>query len=176
MKMLEGIILRFLSLSLICISPTIVKSQNKSNTTTITLKEVSLKAPKTQTPSSLLPISFSNRDLSSFQGIYQQLNLQEYLGSVPGLFTQNANNCRLSVHTHNATTFIETLEANFPTILYLNKRYYELRDSSKGIFDELMRVKIFFDNIEETSCFINQNYNDIEKWWYDDSLQKVRKK
>ena len=90
--MLEGIILRFLSLSLICISPTIVKSQNKSNTTTITLKEVSLKAPKTQTPSSLLPISFSNRDLSSFQGIYQQLNLQEYLGSVPGLFTQNANN------------------------------------------------------------------------------------
>ena len=92
MKMLEGIILRFLSLSLICISPTIVKSQNKSNTTTITLKEVSLKAPKTQTPSSLLPISFSNRDLSSFQGIYQQLNLQEYLGSVPGLFTQNANN------------------------------------------------------------------------------------
>ena len=92
MKMLEGIILRFLSLSLMCISPTIVKSQNKSNTTTITLKEVSLKAPKTQTPSSLLPISFSNRDLSSFQGIYQQLNLQEYLGSVPGLFTQNANN------------------------------------------------------------------------------------
>ena len=90
--MLEGIILRFLSLSLMCISPTIVKSQNKSNTTTITLKEVSLKAPKTQTPSSLLPISFSNRDLSSFQGIYQQLNLQEYLGSVPGLFTQNANN------------------------------------------------------------------------------------
>ncbi len=90
--MLEGTILQFLCLSIIYISPNFVKSQNKSKTTTITLREVLLEAPKTETPSSVLPISFSTRDLSSFQGIYQQLSLQEYLGSVPGLFTQNANN------------------------------------------------------------------------------------
>ena len=92
MKMLEGTILRFLCLSLICILPTIVKSQSQSQTTTITLQEVLLEASKTDTPQNKLPFSLSTRNLTSFQGIYQQLSLQEYLGSIPGLFTQNANN------------------------------------------------------------------------------------
>ena len=75
---------------LIC--PISVVGQNQTQTTTITLQEVALKAPRTQTDQSILPISFSTKDLTSFQYIYQQLSLQEYLGSVPGLFTQNANN------------------------------------------------------------------------------------
>ena len=77
---------------IVLICPTSIIGQNQTQTTTITLQEVALQAPKSQTDQSTLPISFSTKDLTSFQSIYQQLSLQEYLGSVPGLFIQNANN------------------------------------------------------------------------------------
>ena len=69
-----------------------VQGQTPSSTATITLQEVALQAPKTETFRNKLPFSLSAQDVSSFQPIYQQLSLQEYLGSVPGLFSQNANN------------------------------------------------------------------------------------
>ena len=69
-----------------------VQAQNQSALATITLSEVALEAPKTQTPRAQLPFSLSVQSVNEFQKIYQQLSLQEYLVAVPGLFTQNANN------------------------------------------------------------------------------------
>ena len=89
---LERRIWLFLIVGIIFFSPVFIKAQSQSDTTTITLQEVALQAPKTETVQNKLPFSLSAQDLTSFQAIYQQLSLQEYLGSVPGLFTQNANN------------------------------------------------------------------------------------
>ena len=69
-----------------------VQAQNQSALATITLSEVALQAPKTETPRNQLPFSLSVQSVDEFQKIYQQLSLQEYLLAVPGLFTQNANN------------------------------------------------------------------------------------
>ena len=89
---LERRIWLFLIVGIIFFYPLFIKAQSQSDTTTITLQEVALQAPKTETVQNKLPFSLSAKDLTSFQAIYQQLSLQEYLGSVPGLFTQNANN------------------------------------------------------------------------------------
>ena len=69
-----------------------VQAQNYSASTTITLNEIALEAPKTDTPRNQLPFSLSAQSVIESQNIYQQLSLQEYLVSIPGLFTQNANN------------------------------------------------------------------------------------
>ena len=69
-----------------------IQSQNLSQTTTITLEEVSLKASKFDTPRNVLPFSLSAINLKNVQPMHQQLSLQEYLGVVPGLFSLNANN------------------------------------------------------------------------------------
>ena len=92
MRSLERRIWIFLSVGIIFIYPTFICAQRQSQTTTITLEEIALQAPKTETVQSIIPFSLSTKDLTSFQAIYQQLSLQEYLGSIPGLFTQNANN------------------------------------------------------------------------------------
>jgi iron complex outermembrane receptor protein len=89
---LERRIWLFLIVGIIFPSPVFIKAQSQTDTTTITLQEVALQAPKIETVQNKLPFSLSVKDLTSFQAIYQQLSLQEYLGSVPGLFTQNANN------------------------------------------------------------------------------------
>lgn len=73
-------------------TPLILLGQKKTSTSTITLNEVILKSIKTDKPSKIVPLSLSFSDLNDQQIFYQKLSLQEYLISVPGLFTQNANN------------------------------------------------------------------------------------
>ena len=67
-------------------------AQNPSQTTTITLNEIALEAPRLKTSRFSTPISISSINLIPIQGFQQQLSLQEYLRAVPGLFSLNANN------------------------------------------------------------------------------------
>jgi len=69
-----------------------IQAQNLTQTTTVTLEEVSLEASKLDTPRNVLPFSLSVINLVEAQAMHQQLSLQEYLGAVPGLFSLNANN------------------------------------------------------------------------------------
>ena len=73
-------------------SPIIISAQKKTSTSTITLNEVILKSIKTNKPNKIVPLSLSYINLNDQQKFFQKLSLQEYLISVPGLFTQNANN------------------------------------------------------------------------------------
>ena len=72
--------------------PLLINAQKKTSTSTITLNEVILKSIKTDKPKKIVPLSLSYINLNSQQKFFQKLSLQEYLISVPGLFTQNANN------------------------------------------------------------------------------------
>ncbi len=70
----------------------LIHAQQTSQTTTITLAEVTLQAPQLETSRFLLPASVSVINWAPLQGFQQQLSLQEYLRAVPGLFTLNATN------------------------------------------------------------------------------------
>ena len=70
----------------------LIHAQQTSQTTTITLVEVTLQAPQLETSRFLLPASVSVINWVPLQGFQQQLSLQEYLRAVPGLFTLNATN------------------------------------------------------------------------------------
>ena len=72
--------------------PLLINAQKKTSTSTITLNEVILKSIKTDKPKKIVPLSLSYINLNNQQKFFQKLSLQEYLISVPGLFTQNANN------------------------------------------------------------------------------------
>ena len=61
------------------------KAQNNSNTVTVTLKEVVLNSPKTSSTLNKLPLAVSFQEVEQYQNIFQQITLQDYLRSVPGL-------------------------------------------------------------------------------------------
>ena len=69
----------------------ITNHDKKTSTSTITLNEVILKSIKTDKSKIYFHIIKFWRSKNQ-QTFYQKLSLQEYLISVPGLFTQNANN------------------------------------------------------------------------------------
>ena len=92
MNYTQGRIWKGILLCTLLFSSIWIQAQNTTKTTTITLDEVAIKASKLETPRSLLPFSVSVINLQRVQAMHQQLSLQEYLGSVPGLFSLNATN------------------------------------------------------------------------------------
>jgi len=84
------------------------------------------------------------------------------------------NSFSIVVATYNATTFLETLMINFPTIIFWNNNHWELRDESKSFFNKLRQVGIFHDSSDSAAEFINRVSNDISGWWFSKELQIVR--
>ena len=89
---------------------------------------------------------------------------------------KNLKNQRLCVCTHNSTIFLETLASNFPTILVLDPNYNEIRDNAINSFYELKQVGIYYNSFQEAAYFINNNFENLQDWWYSAELQSVRKK
>jgi iron complex outermembrane receptor protein len=67
-------------------------SQQKSSTSTITLKEVELTATRLETQKKLFPFSVSLINFEEEQIYKQQISLDEYLKNIPSLFSLNSNN------------------------------------------------------------------------------------
>ena len=63
---------------------------------------------------------------------------------------------RLSVCTYNATTVLEILVSNFPTIIFWNPTLFELRDSAQPYYDELRKASILHDTPESAAIKVNE--------------------
>jgi len=86
------------------------------------------------------------------------------------------NKYKLYVETLNSTGYLESLFLNLPTILIFSKSFCVTRNTAKEDFNELKKVNILFDNPINAANFINKNYNNLEEWWFDPELQKIREK
>jgi len=83
---------------------------------------------------------------------------------------------KLFLHTSNQTGFLETMFYNLPTILLLDKKSETFTPSSRKIIQKLEAKNVIHYDAKLASQFINDNFNNIEKWWFDKDLQLLRKK
>ena len=84
-------------------------------------------------------------------------------------------NFKISIETLNSTGFLDAMYLNHPVILILNKAFSNLRQNAIKDFDVLKEFKIVHFDPLSAAKFLNNNYENLEEWWYDPSLQKVRK-
>jgi putative transferase (TIGR04331 family) len=78
---------------------------------------------------------------------------------------------RLFISTYNATTFLESMSLDIPTLIFWNPNHWEIREEAKPYLALLKEVGIFFENPEDCSKQVNQIWNDVETWWYDEKRQ-----
>jgi putative transferase (TIGR04331 family) len=90
-------------------------------------------------------------------------------------FIKQVNNCRICVCTHNGTSFLEMLAANFPVIIFWNPEYNEIRPMSKLCIKSLVDAEILHYTPESASLLLNKIFNNVEDWWASESLQKTRR-
>lgn len=96
------------------------------------------------------------------------------LGNSP--IKASLENSRLCIATYNATSYLETLAWNMPTIVFWNEEHWELNSDSKPYFDLLLDVGIFHVSPQSAAQKIIEIWDDIDSWWLSVSVQNARKK
>jgi len=84
------------------------------------------------------------------------------------------NESRLAISTYNGMGILETLSANYPTIIFWNPNHWELRESAKPIFNALLGAGIFHETPQSAACKVNQIHQDVESWWISVKVQEAR--
>ncbi len=77
----------------------------------------------------------------------------------------------LSICTHNGTVYLETLSNNFPTIIFWDKRYNEIKPESEKYIQSLVDAGILFFSPIEAAKQVNKIIYDLDSWWYSKDLQ-----
>ena len=83
---------------------------------------------------------------------------------------------RLVVSTYNATTFLETMAMDVPTVVFWNPEHWELRGAAKSHFDDLRDVGILHYSSESAAKHVNNVWLDVGSWWKSGEVQRVRRK
>ena len=89
-------------------------------------------------------------------------------------FIKQMRRSRLAVIDHNATTYLETLAANQPTIIYFDPNLFEIRDSVADYFDMLKSAEILFDTPGDAANHASRIYHNVDKWWFSEKVQQSR--
>jgi len=84
------------------------------------------------------------------------------------------NESRLFIGTYNATTYLETFAANFPTVLFWNPEHWELRSSAKPYFEALHSVGILHYTPESAASKVNEISDDPISWWDQTEIQEAK--
>lgn len=80
---------------------------------------------------------------------------------------------RLYISTYNATTYLESLSMNVPTVVFWNPGRWELRESAKPYFEDLKRVGIFHETPESAARHVAAIWDNVAAWWENPVLQET---
>lgn len=90
-------------------------------------------------------------------------------------FRDQMNKSRMVVVDHPGTTFLETMAANVPSIIFFDPRYWDFRSEAQPYFDLLHRAGIFYDTPQSAARQVVRVYDHIDSWWFCRSVQDARK-
>lgn len=91
-----------------------------------------------------------------------------------GRFAEVINEAGICVSDCISTTWIETLFANVPTILYWDPDVEILDARVEKVFNLLRRVRILHDTPESAGRMINSINSRVSDWWQTESVQAAR--
>jgi putative transferase (TIGR04331 family) len=108
-----------------------------------------------------------------WQGRFPQVHLDEGMGIRP--IEEVMVKARLYISTFNATTYLESMSLNFPTIMFWNPKHWELRDSAIPYFELLKSVGIYHETPESAARQMAAVWDDVAVWWESAAVQSARR-
>jgi putative transferase (TIGR04331 family) len=84
------------------------------------------------------------------------------------------SNARICVATYQGTFYAESLAANIPTVFFWDEKFCGSIIDADADFLALKLVGIFHESPESASTFIAKVWDDVNLWWNNPELQKVR--
>jgi len=93
-------------------------------------------------------------------------------GDIKKLINKN----RIYISTYNATTYLESLSWNVPTIIFWNPEHWELNSDAMPYFNMLKNVGIFHESPNEAAEHMAKVWNDVNAWWLSETVQDARRR
>ncbi len=81
---------------------------------------------------------------------------------------------RIYISTYNATTYLESLYWNIPSIIFWDPKYWELKEEVKPYFESLKSVGIFHETPESAARHLIEIWDKIDIWWKSKEVQNAR--
>jgi putative transferase (TIGR04331 family) len=81
---------------------------------------------------------------------------------------------RVYISTYNATTPLESLTWNIPSIIFWNPEHWELKEDVKPFFELLESVGIFHKTPESAANHMVNVWDDVSTWWQSNEVQSAR--
>lgn len=113
---------------------------------------------------------FGNHQKQRWRRLYPDISLDD--GKRP--MSELIKKTRIYISTYNATTYLESLSLNFPTIIFWNPEHWELRDGIEPYFEMLKAVGIFHDSPEGAARQMAAVWDDVTTWWGSIKVQAAR--
>jgi len=82
---------------------------------------------------------------------------------------------KIFISTYNATTYLESMAMNFPTVIFWDPKHWELRDSALPFFEKLRSVGIFHESPESAARHVAKVWSNVMGWWVSPETQMARK-
>lgn len=82
---------------------------------------------------------------------------------------------RICISTYNATTYLESMSLNFPTLMFWNPTHWELRDSAVPYFERLKSAGIYHETPEGAAQQMGKVWRNVAGWWGSSEVQAGRK-
>jgi len=86
----------------------------------------------------------------------------------------SAKKSRMLVSTYNATTYLESLLWNIPTICFWNPLHWELNDHAKPYFSLLKDAGIYHETPEAAASQVCEIWDDVASWWESEVVKSAR--
>ena len=86
------------------------------------------------------------------------------------------NKTKLAIVSYPQTIYSQTMYLNIPTLLICNPNQFYLEKDSLKLFKSLEKNKMAFSNYSKAKSHIIKNWENIDSWWNNKKIQKVRKK
>ena len=119
----------------------------------------------------LYPSDYGHSQKKRWQLSFPSIQLDEGIQSLDS----QVKKTRLFISTYNATTYLELMALNLPTIIFWNPNHWELRDSAIPYFKKLKLVGIFHETPESAAKQMIKVWDNISDWWESSRTQLVRK-
>lgn len=83
---------------------------------------------------------------------------------------------RVLISTYNATTYLETLAMDVPTIMFWNPNHWELRETVIPLFGDLAEVGILHDSPTSAAAKLVEVWDDVDSWWSSERVTTARRR
>ena len=88
-------------------------------------------------------------------------------------FLKLLSSSRLVIFNHDSTGMLDAFNYNIPTLFICKKNFFQqLNKSFVKKYQMLLKSKIMFNKVPEVKKHVEENWNNIGKFWNSDSVKK----